>query len=56
MDKKTPPGSGEVTDIRVHEELDELFRRAREYDRLISGNNLNASDWNRLGRTLREAS
>ncbi len=49
------PESDAVTDIHVHEELDELFRRAREYDRLISRKNVNGRDWNQLGQTLRQA-
>jgi hypothetical protein len=52
---KAPPHADSARSIRVGEELDELFGKAREYDRLIGAKNLSANDWKRLGEVLREA-
>jgi CheY-like chemotaxis protein len=48
-------GEDDLPDIRVGEDLDTLFTRAREYDRLLAGKNLNGNDLKKIGRILRNA-
>lgn len=44
----------DLGDIRVGEELDSLFRHAREYDRLLNGTKLSGNDRKKFGQILRD--